>query len=450
MDFSLFISNNLGVLARFLGQQQINPKAIPLHFIFREVSGRQTYFRNISRLLPGERLHKLDTHLQTELCYTLKNLVGDAYGLQPVQPVPIDEFFDQVKMTMGRYLKVIAETGLAWTNLLSGGVDLSFLQLAINSQLPPGIQPTSHTAALNVASFVPEIEYARAASKLLGTQHTFVPVRTNDFADWLITAIKILGQPPGAAQAVYMTAFYASMASQPELIKYMFMGMGANSLHGLDLDLTKYSLFIKKYRPWMLGTLSLPGRAAPPVFSEKSLGAQRVIDMLRALRDPDLPAHPLDSVDVSTNWEMMIRCFTSDEIRDALSYHRDLEVECLNSAHLIDKTHVTDLVSDTVDAASFNNQLALGFGSQVISPFLDDAILLATFRFDPRERFFKDGRNRPITKQILEMHKASGLTKSRKLSGGIADLFDWMRNGVLNKLVCDIKQPSFLSISQEI
>lgn len=446
IDPSLFISNNLGTLARFLGQPQVNPKAISLHFIFSKVPGTLTYFREISCLLPGEILHKMDTHLQTKVCYTLRELAGESYGRQPVQSGFVDEFFDQMKLTMGRYLKATTDTVPHWTMLLSGGVDSSLLQLAINSQLPAGTQPTSHTATLDVASFVPEIEYARAASNLLGTQHTFVPVDTNDFAVWLITAVKILGQPTEAHQDVYMTAFYASMASQYGWIKYMFSGQGADCMHGLNTDLNKYSYFIEKYRPWMLVILRSLSGLLMPFAPQKARGARRVIDMMQGLVNPDSHNHPLNSAIVYTDWETMVRCFTPSEIHDALRYVSDLEVDYFNSANLIEKVHIVHLVGDAIDSISLNNQLANAFGVQDIFPFLDDDILLATFRFDPRERFFQAGRTKPILKQILETKTNSGTTKARKLGGAIGrDLFEWMQHGVLRELVCDIKQPRFMS-----
>ncbi len=55
---SLLFSNNLGTLARLAERREINPKALPLHFIIREVPGRMTYFKDIYHLRPGEALHQ--------------------------------------------------------------------------------------------------------------------------------------------------------------------------------------------------------------------------------------------------------------------------------------------------------------------------------------------------------------------------------------------------------
>ena len=49
---SLIIANNLSAIIELVENKQINPKAIPLHFIFRSVPGRLTYFEGISRLRP--------------------------------------------------------------------------------------------------------------------------------------------------------------------------------------------------------------------------------------------------------------------------------------------------------------------------------------------------------------------------------------------------------------
>lgn len=226
IDQSLFMSNNLGALARFLGLREINPEVVPMHFIFELVTGKQTYFKHISRLRAGEILHEQETGLRVELRFSLRDLAGDEYGRQPLQPKAVDDYFDQLKTTMRRYLK--ATTGMEphWTMLLSGGINSSLLQLAVNQLLPPGIQPTSHTAAPEIGSFAPEVEYARAASQLFGTRHTFVPVPAVDYPGWLVASIKILGRPPGSELFGYRTPLHAYLACQPDPVKIYVFGSG--------------------------------------------------------------------------------------------------------------------------------------------------------------------------------------------------------------------------------
>jgi hypothetical protein len=250
--------------------------------------------------------------------------------------------------------------------LLSGGIDSSVIQLALNSQLPASTQPISHTFAPDIASFTPEIEYAQAASALFGTRHTFVPVPTADYSDWLIAAIQILGQPPHHESTPYGPALFAYLASQAQPVEYMCSAQGADALFGLRIaeDIRR----AEKYQSWPLPLLSLLGQVLGPLSPSKAYGARRAAGLLRELRNPDSHLHPLNAQAAYTNWDIVYRCFTPAEIREALAYRRELEREYLDSPHLIEKTHMVDLLSDAYDTASIDHQLALAFGSQLIFP----------------------------------------------------------------------------------
>jgi hypothetical protein len=106
------------------------------------------------------------------------------------------------------------------------------------------------------------------------------------------------------------------------------------------------------------------------------------------------------------------------------------------------------LLEGASDAACFNQQLALAFGRQVIYPYLDDLLLWANLRFDPRRRFLKSGRTKPVLKYILETKSASQAARKRKTGGGFRrDLFNWMQGGVLRELVEDMQRPDFLPLA---
>jgi hypothetical protein len=99
---SLLFSNNLGSLARLAGRREINPAALPLHFIIREVPGRMTYFKDIFHLRPGEALRQQGADLKVDLRLSLRQLAGEEYGRLPVQPDTIEEFYDLLKTITGR------------------------------------------------------------------------------------------------------------------------------------------------------------------------------------------------------------------------------------------------------------------------------------------------------------------------------------------------------------
>ena len=168
--------------------------------------------------------------------------------------------------------------------------------------------------------------------------------------------------------------------------------------------------------------------------------------MIKVLADPDTPEHPFNAHFVSTDWPAVSRCFSATEVRKVLRSRREIEVETFGSDYLTEQVQVVDLLSGAYDGATFDHQLGLAYGHQVIFPYLEDDLLQACFRFDPRQRFYWGGRIKPIVKQILETHTTSNVTRQRKRGGGFqATLFAWMRDGVLREMVSDISRPGFLS-----
>jgi asparagine synthetase B (glutamine-hydrolysing) len=444
---ALLFSNNLGTLARLAGRREINPQAVPLHFIIREVPGRMTYFKDIFHLRPGEVLRQAGPNLRVDLRLSLRQLAGEEYGRLSVQPDTIEEFYDLLKTTTGRYLRAAGGAGMppVWTNTLSGGVDSSVLQAAINSQLPGDFRPASHTAAIQADSFAHEVEYARAAAQVFATRHTFVKVAPADYPDWLVATIKLLGQPTYSEPTAYKTALYASLAGQGDNIRILFSGQGADALNGFGV--ARYIYYCQQYKgvPHFIPRL-LEQALAPLHHWPKVGGARQALRMFLAQDKPYLPDYFLNVLDNYTNWPVLSASFSPEEIHAALDYRSQLEVEYLDSAYLTEKVQAADLLGGASDIASYSHQLALAFGRQMVYPYLDDQMLKANFRFDPRQRFLKNGRTKPVMKYILETKSKSQATHTPKYGGGFSlDLFDWMRSGVLAEMVADMQRPDFLS-----
>lgn len=445
-DDSLVIANNLGTLADFVGNRKINPKAVPLHFIYRSVPGQLTYFENIFRLRPGEVLYRKGLETKIILRNTFRTLLQGEHNTKPVRPDSANEFFNEIKIVMARYLKATTDSAPHWTMLLSGGIDSSVLQMAISQQCSAYPRPLSHTFAPDIESFAPEIEYAKTASRLFGTEHTFVSVPTSEYISWLMTTIRILGQPPHHESMAYMPALFDYLRKNNANIKYLFSGQGADASHGFWLaeDIAR----ALRYQHWPLPLMSFLGFSLKFVSASKSYGVRRMTDTLRNLRDQESHRYPLNALGAYTDWEMVYRNFGSTVVKEALAYRREQERAYLDSPHIIEKTQTVDILSDAYDTASIIHQLSLAFDKQVICPFLDDSLVSAIYKYDARDRFFMAGRTKPILKQILEMGPGASITKAPKRGGGFAaDLYDWMRQGVLRDLVENMKRPSFLSFN---
>lgn len=445
IDDALIIANNLGAIAEFTRNNRINPKAIPLHFIYRSVPGQLTYFANIYRLRPGEELCRNSTSTRIVLRKSLRSLVNESHNKREIRPETINVFFDQVKDTMASYLKVASGTGLNWSMLLSGGIDSSVLQMAINSQSVSQGRIVSHTFAPAFDSFTPEIDYARTASSLFSTEHTFVPIPVADYPTWLNTTIRILGQPPHHESTAFLPALLDYIVKNDVNIKYLFSAQGADALFGMGIaeNVTRAT----RYQYWPPVLLSLWGVLLRPISQSESYRTRLAAKALRQLKEKrDSHQYLLNAQSAYTDWQMVHRNFGRAEISEAFAYRRQQEIDYLDSDNIIEKTQTVDLLSESYDTAGIDHQLSLAYDRQVIFPFLDEELICAAFSFNARDRYFMGGRTKPILKQILEMGPAASITKALKRGGGFrADLFNWMQKGNLRDFVSSINRPGFMS-----
>ena len=166
---------------------------------------------------------------------------------------------------------------------------------------------------------------------MFATRHTFVRVAPGQYPDWLVSTIRLLGQPSYSEPTAYKTALLASFAGQAGSIKTLFSGQGADALNGFGV--ARYIYYCQKYRaiphyiPRSLERGLLPLQRLP-WFG----GIRKALRMFLAQDDPYLPDYFLNVLDNYTNWRVLSASFSPAEIHAALDYRSQLEVEYLDSA----------------------------------------------------------------------------------------------------------------------
>lgn len=441
-DEYILCSNNLRLLSRLIDTPRLNQFAIPLHFLYRSVPGHQTYFENVCRLQPGKVLSWQHTHITTNLLCDLRSIQSSDDYL-PLTPASVTQFYEQLGQVLQSYLTAIEENGKGFALLLSGGIDSSLLQLALNTILPVTNERYSFSYVTKLPSFIPEKENAEVAADHFGTQHTFVSVPMRDYPNWLLDTIDILGQPPHHEQMCYALPFLEYIAEHRQDINTLFNGQAADALHGLPIAKEIYQ--IQKYAHWPVPVLRLIGSLLGPIWHNKAYGANRAAYLSPHLNNPESPLYPLNRQAMYSNWETLIKCFEKSTLMQAMTYRRELETQYLNSSVLPEKAQVVDLLSDAYDTACIRYQLGLYYGKATVFPYLDTDILKASFRYMPTERYFHFGETKPVLKQILRNHSAYSILNKPKYGGGFEnDLLTWMKEGILRELVQEIERPGFM------
>jgi asparagine synthetase B (glutamine-hydrolysing) len=438
----ILCTNNLRLMAEWMDNSQFNPAALPQHFLFRSVTGRQTYLRDVYRLCPGEVLNWHDGTLTVDLCRDLRAFSPESI-YQRVEPTAVDQFYEQLRWVMGVYLKEMNANGHRSATLLSGGIDSPMLQLTVNSHLASPPRPLSFSYVLDAPSFAPEIDNAKIASRLLETDHTFVKIPSTAYPDLLVEAIEILGQPPHHEHTPYIYSLTKHISTQEDDVSFLFCGVGADSLHGLTVGGDIYRA--EKYRHWPVPLLRLLGTVLDPIWQSKAYGAKRAADLIPYLDDFNSLRNPVNSWYAWTDWGLMDRCFAPSAVREALACRRELETRYCESSNLIEKVHMVILLSNDYDTTALWRQLGLANGEEIIFPYMDDAVLAASLALNPQERFFFNGRTKPILKSALEGRGVPVIANKPKYGSGFADdLPDMMRRGVLRDMVQAIDRPAFM------
>jgi asparagine synthetase B (glutamine-hydrolysing) len=437
-------SDNLGCLVAVLDRVTLNEGVIPFHFMFQHVPGTLTFFQDVHRLLSGQILTWREGNLNTRHDRDLRFPDSDL-AFERVTPHSMSVLYQELRDVVGVYVSEIEKSGHGLGNLLSGGVDSSTIQLMINERLSSRPARSFSLAPDDTPSFQFEIEYAREASAMLGTQHTFVHLRPEDYASRVPRAIEILGQPVFSDAEPGKLALAESLAEMAPDLRFVFVGQGADALFGLDIDQKLKMLeFIRKI-PGSRFALAGAGKLLKP-FTVRSQTMLKGADILSQANDPHSFVAPTNTIGICPNLDSVRRCFSDETLRKVLEYRRDLATQYLNSPNYAERVHVIDLSTDSYEVQVQSAQLFLANHKQQAYPYLDDSIIRMSFAFRPEIRYLKGLRTKPLLKDILEQRGLSAI--ARKPKGGSVytkEVFTWMRSGPLREMVRDINRPGFLS-----
>jgi hypothetical protein len=437
---TLIATDNLCLMVNLIPAPQLNEEALPQHFMHFDLYGGHTYVRDVSQLLVGEMLTWQDGALGIDLRRDLRAL-SEPETKKPVNAETADWFFEQMKQVVGVYIEGSVHNS---ATLLSGGVDSSLMQTAINAQPDVDFPFPSFSFVVDIPGFDFEVGYAQEAARLLGTDHTFVRLTPEEYPDWLVQSIEIVGQPLPFDAFPYFLALAHYISDRRDDLTRLFHGNIADGLHGVQksVDIAQGD----KYRSWPVPVLEFVSVLLAPISQSKSYGARKAAEALLDYKDADSPRHYLNSAVLHTDWDLVRRCFPQGKVREVFASMRDLEKRYLDSDIMVEKVNVLGLLTDSVDHARLGHQLGLWYGRECVFPYGDEAIARATFSFEPIARYCSGHRVKPVLKTALESRTPTSVTQKQK---GYSSTFaqgvvPWMREGVLCDMVQAIERPAFM------
>ena len=426
----LLFGNNLADLVEAAGSAPApNRDVLPTFFLYRSVPGRETLFDGFHRLLPGEQITRDSRGLTRVQRHTFAGLRG--------RPVTAAEALDALDATMADVMRDCAAHRPGAVNLLSGGVDSSYLQAVWNRVGPPCDAPPSVSICVDHPRTWPDTDYAVTMAEALGTRHTLVPA-DDGYASYLTDLLAATGEPPNHVQSAY----FGHLARQTVHQGFTagICGEGADSLFGLGLaGHISIATAVRSFMP--LRPLRHLGAAVAALAGRhEAADAIRLADYVEDYADTH---HPINLVATFADRDAVAACFGTGAVADAEARRRALVDLVAPNSCLQDRLHATGYLAEAAESASLWATLFNRAGSDFLCPFLDSRVLRLAINLPPAVRY-RFRRPKDLLKRALARAVPEPLANRRKLGFG-QPIFEWLApGGQLRSLVERIAAYDFI------
>jgi asparagine synthase (glutamine-hydrolysing) len=428
----LFCSNLANLVAAAGCPPRANRAALPAFFLYRFVPGHETLFEGCYRLMPGE--------LVTYDAHGLRRAQRQTLGGLTRAPLGRRDALDALEETMGRIFADYAALRPGAANLLSGGVDSSYLQVHWNRAAYGAGPSASFALTVDHPRTRADAEYARSAARLLGTRHASVPA-DGPYADYLLDTLAATGEPPNHVQSAYFGLLAEAMAARG--VTTGLCGEGADSLFGISsMYLLQNAALLRRLIP--SGPVRRGGERLAARLGWRRLGSYLgLAERLHDLEDLD---HPANHVATFTEWPLVEACFGRPAVAAAAAARRALSDQQTIPADPLQRLHAVGFLGEAIDSASLWTTLFNGAGADLLCPFLDSRLLRLVFSLAPRQRY-RFRRPKHLLKAALVRHAPPELAHREKLGFG-QPVFEWLRpGGQLRPLAERIGEYEFVSAS---
>ena len=387
-----------------------NLLVLPTYFLYRFVPGPETLFDGFFRLLPGEEVTWDGRAVSRRQRHTFADLIT---GEVPSEPIAA------VEETTARVLADCVAQSPDTANLLSGGVDSSYLQAAWN-QISGG-QRCSFSLSVDHPRSRPDTEYALSAAWALRTHHTLVPA-DNPYTDYLLDTLATTGEPPNHVQSAYFGHLARTLKANG--VTNALCGEGADSLFGVGLANQIHNARVAR----TLLPFGMLRQVAAGVFG--MLGFDRAAATCRLANGIDNftdLAHPVNRVALFADMPAVEACFGSEGIIEAAA-GRQAMLDRLRVGHdPLDRMHAAGYLGEAADSASLWTTLFNAAGSNLFCPFLDSRMLRLALNLARGDRYpFR--RPKELLKRTLARHIGEDMARRPKLGFG-QPIFEWLAPG---------------------
>lgn len=214
----IFSSEIKGILEHPI-ERKINMTAFNEFIRMRYISHQETIFKNIYRMLPGEKIvfNLDDKKLEGSFYWSIGSFDETVVGWDSAERMIREKLTEAVKR------RLIADVPLGV--FLSGGIDSSAVTALIRS-LDDGREIKTFSIAFEHGDKVNELQYAKTVSDLLNTEHREFMIGPESFQD-IQRIVGFFDEP--MADPASLPLFYLSQSTS-KYVKVVLVGDGADEL----------------------------------------------------------------------------------------------------------------------------------------------------------------------------------------------------------------------------
>ncbi len=448
----ILFSTNTPLMVNILQKVEVDEETIPILFLFRKLPGPRTFYRNIYRLFLGELLTWTGDRYSVNTVTTMRSIESKD-KIKTLDLASLSNFSKNITEIMGTYVKDLRGRNKKFMTMLSGGVDSSTMQILINRNLSLEEKPQSISYIWDAKSFQFEVDYAKTASDLLHTQHTFFEIPMQEYGRQLADAIRIMGQPNVTPVISAKFVLAQHLKDRYPSTEYLFNGLCSDCLFGIDYYTSMAFRYgrIMHHVPGYYALMRLSILSSRPSKKKsrlaETIGLLARKDTWSSLFVPTRYSNPVTRVNVADIIDIHRRVFGDKVLIGCLDYRDNLCAKYTDSRNPMEMVQDIDIISGGYESAIHNYVLFLSQRKKTINFFLDQELFQLVRAFDPGIRYMQGKIVKPIIKNILTESSLDAIAFKKK--GGSSmndfDMHHMITNGALKELFRSIERPGFMN-----
>ncbi len=419
-------ASELKPLMALIGKQELNTNQLYTYLRLNYCAGKETFFKNVFRLLPGECIELNENKFELKTWYkapiqkndlTINELLNDAIKMRLNADVPVGTF-------------------------LSGGLDSSII-----SALAKQHQPNLNTFSIGFEHehYFDETRYSEIVAKHINSNHHVYKLTEDDFLGEIDNFLNAIDEPFADSSAFN---FYLLSKHTQRHVKVALSGDGADELFK-GYNKHKALLLSKKTSNKLLAktisSFSLSRKNSRDGFVKNKLRQVEKFNRLASLNDLEKQKF-LASISSAEECHKIIRSNFSHNYFDGLFK----VTEPFLNFKLEDTFDLQTVLSD--DMLVKADRFSMQHGIEIRNPFLDYRIVNFALNLDNHSKINKSGQKLILKNSFQHLLPSEIFKRGKK--GFELPLQKWLSNHFKTKLETDwlnkekIEQQGLLNFSE--